>query len=981
MAFEPILSRNVGNPKVLSVAGYRDAGGYEGLAKALAMEPGEVIDEVKTSGLRGRGGAGFPAGLKWCFIPKTDKPKYLVCNADESEPGTFKDRVLMESDPHQLIEGCAICCYAIGASTCYIYIRGEYVEPANILERAIGEAYEAGVLGDNVLGSGFKLDMRVHRGAGAYICGEETGLLESLEGKRGQPRIKPPFPAVVGAFGCPTVINNVETLCNVPHIIDRGGDWFRGHRHRRAQHRPQALLRLRPREAPRRLRVPDRRHPRRRARQRRRHARRAEAQGLHSRRRVGADARRRRSRDVPMDFDSLAKAGSMLGSAAVIVMDETTCLVRSVARLANFFAHESCGQCTPCREGTDWSAMVLARIEAGKGSATDLDLLLRMTNNMSGTTLCALADAAVWPLRSLAAELPPTSSRPTSATGAARIPSAATSPPGARPMPEVTIDGRTIEVERGTTLIEAALKVGVQIPHYCYHPRLSIVGQLPHVPGRGRGHAQAADRLHHPGDDGRHEVVVDDPEVKEAQRGMMEFLLINHPLDCPICDQAGECGLQDYSFEHGQAFSRFRYEEKRTYPGRERIPLGPTVVLNMNRCIQCTRCIRFTDEVSGTSELGFFQRGARTEIGVFPGKVLDNDLSTCVVDICPVGALTSTRFRFAERVWYLDKKPSICTGCDAGCNITLEHRRGVIRRYKPRFNPDVNDYWMCDHGRTTFEPYVAAGARLESPRHNTNGEPAATDWSQVLKAANQALLAAAGDGRIAFLAGGDLSTEEAFLLARLADAVRSPHRAVHVDAGPERAIPNLHGGLRGSETAPNRRGAELAGLVPGAGGVGAADLVAGEAAAGCAVLVVAGDLGRAADDPATVERLRAARALVVLGWRDSALARAADLALPLATHAESEGTFVNSQRRLQRFVRAFPPAGQALSGVEALGALLRGFEPDLPDPLSPAQVFDRLAAAVPELAGLELAALPPFGAVLPDHRRRPAGGRLRRLPG
>src|ERR1700688_4572339 len=210
-------------------------------------------------------------------------------------------------------------------------------------------------------------------------------------------------------------------------------------------------------------------------------------------------------------------------------------------------------------------------------------------------------------------------------------------------------------------------------------------------------------------------VHTDLPEVKEAQQGMMEFLLINHPLDCPICDQAGECGLQDYAFKHGVAFSRFQFEDKRTYPGRERIPLGGNVLLNMNRCIQCTRCIRFTEEIAGTAELGFFHRGARTEIGTFPGKQLDNQLATCVVDICPVGALTSTRFRFAERVFYLDKRPSLCTGCEVGCNITIEHRRGAIKRYKPRFNPDVNDYWMCDYGRATFERYRDL-PRLGAPR-------------------------------------------------------------------------------------------------------------------------------------------------------------------------------------------------------------------------------------------------------------------------
>ncbi len=401
MGFEPILTRHVGQPSVLTVEGYRAAGGYAALEKALAMEPEAVIEEVKSSGLRGRGGAGFPAGVKWGFIPKTDQQKYLVCNADESEPGTFKDRVLMEHDPHQLIEGCAICCWAVGASVCYIYIRGEYVRQADVLEAAIRDAYDHGILGSSVLGSGFALEMRVHRGAGAYICGEETGMLESLEGKRGQPRVKPPFPALVGAFGQPTVINNVETLCNVPHIIERGAAWFRsigtderntgpklycmsGHVERPGvyEHPIGATLDTLIDDAggmlggkPLKAFIPG-------------GASAAILDASHS--------------GLPMDFDSLAKAGSMLGSAAVIVMDEDTCLVRSTLRLARFFEHESCGQCTPCREGTHWAAMVLERIEAGSASAAEAELLLRMTGNMSGTALCALADAAVGPIRSLA---------------------------------------------------------------------------------------------------------------------------------------------------------------------------------------------------------------------------------------------------------------------------------------------------------------------------------------------------------------------------------------------------------------------------------------------------------------------------------------------------------------------------------------------------------------------------------------------------
>jgi len=400
VSFEPVLTRNFGAPGVRTVEGYKRRGGYAGLAAALAMEPEAVTEAVKASGLRGRGGAGFPAGLKWSFIPRTEGQKYLVCNADESEPGTFKDRFLMELDPQQLIEGCAICCYAVGADRCYVYIRGEYVEPAAILEEAIRDAYAAGILGSRVMGSGFSLEMWVHRGAGAYICGEETGMLESLEGKRGQPRVKPPFPALVGAFEAPTVINNVETLCNVPHILERGADWFRaigtderntgpklycmsGHVERPGVYERAIGATLDELIA--------------------------SAGGMYRGRALkayipgGASAAMLPADQsgLAMDFDTLAKAGSMLGSAAVVVMDETTCVVRAAMRLAEFFRHESCGQCTPCREGTNWAAMVLERIEGGRGRPADAELLLRMTGNMSGTALCALADAAVGPARSV----------------------------------------------------------------------------------------------------------------------------------------------------------------------------------------------------------------------------------------------------------------------------------------------------------------------------------------------------------------------------------------------------------------------------------------------------------------------------------------------------------------------------------------------------------------------------------------------------
>ncbi|HEX4955632.1 MAG TPA: molybdopterin-dependent oxidoreductase [Thermoanaerobaculia bacterium] len=531
-------------------------------------------------------------------------------------------------------------------------------------------------------------------------------------------------------------------------------------------------------------------------------------------------------------------------------------------------------------------------------------------------------------------------------------------------MPIVTINDRTVEVETGTNLIEAAREVGVQIPHYCYHPRLSIVGQcrmcLVKVEGMPKLQAGCSTQVMKDG----MVVRTDTDEVAEAQRSMMEFLLINHPLDCPICDQAGECGLQDYSFKHGVASSRFEYEDKRTYPQKERIPLGPTVLLNMNRCIQCTRCIRFTHEIAGTGELGFFQRGARTEIGTFPGKPLEGDLSTCVVDICPVGALTSTRFRFAERVWYLDKKPSICTGCDVGCNVTLEHRRGEVRRLKPRFNPEVNDHWMCDDGRATHERWKAL-PRLQTPRVTRNGQGAMpATWREALDLVARKLERGGSEGSIAFLGSGFLSTEEAFLLTAIAEKVGSPHRTVASGHGKAHRIPNQQGGISGRESSPNRRGAELAGLVPGPGSFDAASLLAGDKAADCAVLFVAdSDFGPEAHDPAVVERLRRARFLVVMGWADTDLARAADVVLPVATPAEKSGTFVNVAWRAQAFEAAFPPPAQVRSGVELLVDLVSRLDPSWAG-TDHAGVFDRLAAARPAFAGLAWRSLPATGAAL-----------------
>src|SRR5215467_2137336 len=398
---EKILTRYIGTPNLWKLETYRSLGGYKTLEKALReYQPDDIVTIVRDSGLRGRGGAGFPTGVKWGFLPKDNRPRYLVCNGDESEPGTFKDRVLIEEDPHQVLEGLIISCYAVQAHLAFIYLRGEFFLGAQRLQEAIDEAYAAGYLGKNILGTDMHLDVLVHRGAGAYICGEETGLIESLEGNRAYPRIKPPFPATHGLFGCPTIVNNVETLACVPWIVLRGADWFRSIGPEKSPG-PKLfcvsghVVRPDTYELP--MGTPLREiiytH----------------AGGIPGGRKLKAVIPGGASMpvftpaeiDVPMDMDSVQKAGSFLGSAGVIVMDDRTCMVWALMVLERFFHHESCGQCTPCREGTGWLEKVLRRLEYGDGSGTprDVDLLLNIAGNMMGTTICALSDAAAMPTR------------------------------------------------------------------------------------------------------------------------------------------------------------------------------------------------------------------------------------------------------------------------------------------------------------------------------------------------------------------------------------------------------------------------------------------------------------------------------------------------------------------------------------------------------------------------------------------------------
>ncbi|MEW6361095.1 MAG: NADH-quinone oxidoreductase subunit NuoF [Pyrinomonadaceae bacterium] len=390
---------------------YQETGGYESLKKALKMAPADVIEEVKKSALRGRGGAGFPTGLKWSFVPKdSPKPKYIVCNADESEPGTFKDRYLLERDPHALIEGMIIAGWALGAGTGYIYYRGEYRYLIEIMERALAEAYDAGILGRNILGSDFSMNIYTHTGAGAYICGEETALLSSLEGYRGHPRMKPPFPAVEGLYACPTVVNNVETLTAVPQIIEMGGIAWRdlgteksggtklwsvsGHVKRPGVYElPMGYSDMEKfimEDCGGMLR---------------------EDKKLKAVIPGGSsvyimNAGQIIGKKVTMDYEGLVEAGSSVGSGGFIVMDETVDVLESTKNLTEFYKHESCGWCTPCREGTDWMVKIFDRIYSGNGRPEDAQLLLDICDNIEGKSFCPLGDAAAWPVQSAIKRFP-----------------------------------------------------------------------------------------------------------------------------------------------------------------------------------------------------------------------------------------------------------------------------------------------------------------------------------------------------------------------------------------------------------------------------------------------------------------------------------------------------------------------------------------------------------------------------------------------
>jgi NADH-quinone oxidoreductase subunit F len=387
-----------------SLAGARRRGVWDNTKALLDLGRDKIIETIKESGLRGRGGAGFPTGLKWSFMPKDrgDRPAYLVVNADESEPGSCKDREILRNDPHRLLEGCLVSGFAMGATACYIYIRGEYYHESSQIQKAIDEAYDAGLIGKNACGSGYDYDIYLHRGAGAYICGEETALLESLEGKKGQPRLKPPFPAACGLYGCPTTINNVETIAVAPEILRRGVAWWTSFG--RANNTGTKIFSIsghvnKPLNVEEEMSIPLK-----------------ELIDKHAGGVIGGWDNllavipggssvpclpASTCTNILMDFDSLREAQSGLGTAAVIVMDKSTDIVEAIARLSHFYMHESCGQCTPCREGTGWMYRVMTRLVRGDAELEEIDTLLDVTYQVEGHTICALGDAAAWPIQGL----------------------------------------------------------------------------------------------------------------------------------------------------------------------------------------------------------------------------------------------------------------------------------------------------------------------------------------------------------------------------------------------------------------------------------------------------------------------------------------------------------------------------------------------------------------------------------------------------
>jgi NADH-quinone oxidoreductase subunit G len=508
-------------------------------------------------------------------------------------------------------------------------------------------------------------------------------------------------------------------------------------------------------------------------------------------------------------------------------------------------------------------------------------------------------------------------------------------------MAKVTIDGIEVDVQDGINVIEAAKAADVHVPHFCYHPSLSIVGQcrmcLVEVEGMPKLQAGCAT----PVKEGM-KISVWSEKVDKARKGQMEFLLINHPLDCPICDKAGECPLQDYSFNYGSVTSRYG-EFKRTYPGMDRTAIGPHVIQNMNRCIHCTRCIRFTSEITGTSELAFFRRGASTEVGVYPGTPLDNWMSANVTDICPTGALTPREFRFESRVWNLDSTDSVCNGCDVGCNMFIGHRSGQVFRYRPRVNPEVNDHWLCDYGRFSYEQYETD--RVVVPKVRTEDDYLAiSTWHEALDAIEKNF---AGAKNILIVASAQMTNEEAWMAKALASRTNANIGVMVDPIGPIKMKARTEW-LVGDQAGPNFRGVRAV-----TGDYSIENLLEAGADGIDVLYILDARFSERTKDPAVVANLRKAKFLVVHSWdATQPLTEVADVLIPGATLPEKEGTFTNLQGRVQRFHQAYPPKGVAVTDLEALRRVgSRLFPNDTAFETADAlDVFATLRAEVPDMA-------------------------------
>src|SRR5262245_482870 len=533
-------------------------------------------------------------------------------------------------------------------------------------------------------------------------------------------------------------------------------------------------------------------------------------------------------------------------------------------------------------------------------------------------------------------------------------------------MPKLTIDGKEIEVEAGTNLVEAARRLGIEVPHYCYHPGLSIAGQCRLCMVDLEKAPKPTIACNTTATDGM-VVHTDTERVRETRRSIMEFHLINHPLDCPVCDQAGECWLQIYYMKHGLYDPRMA-DEKVHKP--KAIPLGRHVILDAERCILCSRCVRFCDEITGTGELGIFNRGDHSEIGLFPGKSLDNKYSGNVIDICPVGALTDRDFRFAVRVWYLDTAKSICNGCARGCNVDVHtsrrrphHNHGRrVARLKPRYNADVNRWWMCDEGRYGFDG-VDDDSRLTAPARREGNRLVETTWEDALSSLAAALRRYRPD-EIAVLASPQMSNEDLHALARLCGHLgiaSLDYRVPPREAGDQDEL------LIRADKNPNTRGAELLGVTPGKGGLDAEAMLRAAAAKQVKLLwILHHDLLRSAWPGADVQAaIGGAEILVFQGMNANDVSAGAHLVLPSAAHVERDGTFTNFEGRVQRFRMALEPLGDARPDWQIFGDLAQGL--GLADPAFAEradQVFAALAAAVPRYAGMSYRSLGDAGRVV-----------------